>query len=96
MTKRSKVKEIILFDENLKLVRWVNDNCPPIDLNSQPIEVVRLVNELHRMNALLKVAFEAGENRGRFVMKEGDSTYFHSDYPDFETWKQINKIITKK
>jgi hypothetical protein len=43
---------------------------------------------------LFRKAFEAGEDRGRFVMKEGDSNAFHSDYPDFETWYEQNYCNT--
>ncbi|MEB3214427.1 MAG: hypothetical protein VKL39_23975, partial [Leptolyngbyaceae bacterium] len=39
---------------------------------------------------LFRKAFEAGEDRGRFVMMEGYSNAFHSDYTDFETWYEQN------
>ena len=35
--------------KDLKLIEWVEDGCPPIDLNKKPELVVELVTEIRRL-----------------------------------------------
>lgn len=41
-----------------KLVRWVEDNCPPIDLNDKPGYIIELVSEYQKLFKALEDILE--------------------------------------
>lgn len=51
------VKEVDILDN--KLVKWVEDGCPPIDLNKYPSLVVKLASENKRLKEVNKLLVDA-------------------------------------
>ena len=43
----------------LNLVKWVDSNCPPIDLNARPIDVLELVSEIKSLRTQKDKLIEA-------------------------------------
>lgn len=75
------------MENKLKLVRWVEDGFPPINLNENVPEVAKLVYEIKRLTTWTKCSDKLPEKSGDYlVCYEGQNPETCSYWLDGKKW----------